>query len=115
MDPADRNDLPAQNGRGWGDLSRRAFLRRGTLAAAAVGVVGSVPGLSGLLAGGAAEAPAVETGASEAEADVGALTQPLLAHVKDLSTGEISLFQGEQEIVIRNPAIARSLFTAARH
>ena len=40
--------------------------------------------------------------------------QPLLAHVKDLSTGEISLFQGEREVVIRDPALARRLFSAAR-
>ena len=106
---------PPSAGRGWGDLSRRAFLLRSTVAAAAVGVAGSVPGLSGLLAGTASEAPAVETGATEAEAEAGALAQPLLAQVKDLSTGEISLFHGEQEVVIRNPAIARSLFSAVRH
>jgi hypothetical protein len=34
--------------------------------------------------------------------------------VKDLGSGEISLFQGEQETVVRNPALARQLFTAVR-
>ena len=94
-------------------LSRRAFLRKGTVAAAAVGVAGTVlPGLSGLLASGASEAPAVEPAASEVEGDAGALTQPLVAHVKDLGTGEISLFQGEREVVLRDPALARRLLSA---
>jgi hypothetical protein len=115
MGATDDVSKPSAAASGWGDLSRRAFLLRGTVAAAAVGVAGSVPGLSGLLAGSAAEAPALETGASEAEVEAGGLSQPLLAQVKDLSTGEISLFHGEQEVVIRNPAIARSLFSAVRH
>jgi hypothetical protein len=102
------------SGSGWSALSRRAFLRRGTVTAAAVGVVASVPGLSSLLIGGTAEAPALETGAGEVEADAGGLSEPLLAQVKDLHTGEISLLQGEREVVIRNPAVARSLYTAAR-
>jgi hypothetical protein len=84
------------------------------LTAAAVGVAGSVPGLSSLLVSGSSEAPAVAPGASEVESDAGALTQPLVAQVKDLGTGEISLFQGEQEVVVRDPALARRLFAAAR-
>ena len=114
MNPSEGADATEPSG-GWREgFSRRTFLRRGTLAAAAVGVVGSVPGLSGLLVGGAAEAPAAESAATEAEGDLGALSEPLLAHVKDLGTGEISLFQGEQETVVRNPALARQLFTAVR-
>jgi hypothetical protein len=35
-----------------------------------------------------------------------------LAHIRDLSTGEITLFQGEQEFVVRDPALARQLFAA---
>jgi hypothetical protein len=96
-------------------MSRRAFLVRGTVTAATVGAVASVPGLSGLLTVGETEAPAVEsetTATAAAEADVGSLAQPLVAHVKDLQTGEISLFQGQQEVVVRNPALARQLFSA---
>jgi hypothetical protein len=114
MSPIEEADAAESSG-GWREgFSRRAFLRRGTLAAAAVGVIGTVPGLSGLLVGGAAEAPAAESAATEAEGDVGPLTEPLVAHVKDLGTGEISLFQGEQETVVRNPALARQLFSGIR-
>jgi hypothetical protein len=100
-------------GSGWSPFSRRTFLRRGTVTAAAVGMIATVPGLSGFLMGASAEAPAVEAGTGEAEADAGELSQPLLAHIKDLRTGEISLLQGEREILIRNPGLARSLFAAA--
>jgi hypothetical protein len=108
-------DAESQPASGWfRDLSRRTFLRRGTVAAAALGVVSSVPGLSGLLAGSASEAPAVESGAAQAEGSVGNLAEPLLAHVKDVNTGEISLFHGETEVVVRDPALARRLMSAAR-
>jgi hypothetical protein len=46
--------------------------------------------------------------------DSGLLSEPLVAHVKDLSTGEISLFQGEREVLVRSPALARGLMSAAR-
>jgi len=110
MDESDDVTVPAR----LSGLSRRAFLAKGSLTAAAVGVAGSLPGLGGLLAGGAAEAPAAETGAAELEGDAAALEQPLLAHVRDLSTGEISLFQGEREVVVRDPALARRLVSAVR-
>jgi hypothetical protein len=100
---------------GWrGSLSRRSFLHRGAFTAAAVAVAGSVPGLSGLVASTAPDAPAVDAGASEAADEGGALTEPLVAQVKDLTTGEISLFQGEREVVVRSPALARSLLSAAQ-
>ena len=100
---------------GWrGSLSRRNFLRRGTFTAAAVAVASSVPGISTLVGSTAADAPAVDTGVSDAADDSGDLTEPLVAHVKDLNTGEISLFQGERELVVHSPALARSLASAAR-
>ncbi len=101
-------------GRWLGDLSRRAFLRRGTVGAAAAGVLASVPGLSGLLSTGSSEVPAVEGDLAGTESGVGTLSEPLVAHVKDLGTGEISLFRGAQEIVVRDPALARRLLAATR-
>ena len=95
-------------------LSRRNFLRRGTFTAAAVAVASSVPGISTLVATTSADAPAVDTGVSEAADDSGALTEPLVAQLKYLGTGEISLFQGEREVVVHSPALARSLMSAAR-
>ena len=111
-EPCDERSHPAE---GWrGSLSRRTFLRRGTFTAATVAAVSSVPGLTGLLASTESEAPAVDTGVSDAEDESGALSEPLVAQVKDARTGEISLFQGEREVVVRSPALARSLLSAAR-
>jgi len=111
----DPRELSAQGTEGWrGSLSRRNFLRRGTFTAAAVAVAGSVPGLSGVVAGTTANAPTVEAGVNDVEDDAGVLSEPLVAQVKDVTTGEISLFQGEREVVVRIPALARSLLSAAR-
>jgi hypothetical protein len=112
MDSSEHDGSPGKAGL-LGDLSRRAFITRGSITAAAVGFAAAVPGLSGLVAGSASEAPALDGGAAEAESGTVSLAQPLLAQVKDLSTGEISLFQGEQEIVVRNPALARQILAAA--
>jgi len=104
----------AEQTNSWrGNLSRRSFLHRGALTAAAVAVAGSVPGLSGLVASTAPEAPALDAGVNEA-GDSDALTEPLVAQVKDLTTGEMSLFQGEREVVVRLPALAQSLLAAAQ-
>jgi hypothetical protein len=89
-------------------------LRRGTFTAAAVAVAGSVPGISTLIATTSADAPALDTGLTDAADGGGALTEPLVAQVKNLNTGEISLFQGEREVTVRSPALARSLMSATR-
>lgn len=95
-------------------VTRRTFLRGTTLTAAAVGVTGGMPGLSGLLAAGSPAAPVLEEGTIETEGDVGELSTPLIAHIKDLSTGEISVFQGEREVVIHDSTLARRLVSSAR-
>jgi hypothetical protein len=112
----DRGDEAASQPGGFRTgLSRRNFLRRGTFTAAAIAVASSVPGISTFVATTTtADAPAIDSGVSEAADDSGALTEPLVAQVKDLSTGEISLFQGEREVVVRSPSLARSLMSAAR-
>ena len=111
----DPSDVSEQGIEGWrGSLSRRNFLRRGTFTAAAVAVAGSVPGLSTLVAGTTASAPTVEAGVDDVGDDAGALSEPLIAQVKDVTTGEMSLFQAEREVVVRIPELARSLLSAAR-
>jgi nitrous oxide reductase len=114
MSDSPLEDKDQSDDEGPGSLSRRSFLHRGAFTAAAVAVAGSVPALSGLVAGTAPEAPAVDAGVNEAADDSGALTEPLVAQLKDLTTGEISLFQGEREVVVRSPELARSLLSAAQ-
>jgi hypothetical protein len=115
-DPGDAGCEPQSGGGQFqsAGLSRRKFIHRGTLTAAAVGVATSVPGWSGLLTSGVASAPAAEEDATQVDGEMGAVSQPLFAQVKDLSTGEISVFQGEREVIIRDTAVANRLFSAAR-
>jgi len=96
-------------------VSRRTFLGRGTLAVAAAGVLSSVPGLSGLLTSAEADGPAVDAGAGDAGAAAGGdLAEPLVAHVRDVTTGEISVFNGTREVVVRDPQLAGRLVRAVR-
>jgi hypothetical protein len=94
-------------------LSRRSFLTKGSLVVAAGGMVGAVPGLGSLLQVTEAEAPEVDGAATDAEI-AASNSAPLVAHVKDLQSGEISLYQGENHITYRDPALAARLFRAAR-
>ena len=93
-------------------LSRRAFITRGSVAVAAAGVVASIPGLPSALAIGESEAPAAEPAIADAAA--GTMTEPIVAHVHDLATGEISVYSGTQEVMVRDPGLAHRLFNASR-
>jgi hypothetical protein len=52
--------------------------------------------------------------AGSAVGESGVLTETLVAHVKDLQSGEISLFIGEREITYSDPKLAAVLHQAAR-
>jgi len=93
------------------ELSRRVFLARSSVAVAAAGLATALPGLSPGLATAEDEAPAVESGSA---GEAGAMTEPLVAHVRDLASGEIGLFSGTREVVFRDPGLANRLFNASR-
>ena len=95
-------------------LSRRSFLGRSSLALAAGGIATALPGLGSILEAAPAEAPEVESAASEGEAAAADLNGPMIAHVKDLRTGEISLYQDEREVSFKDPGLAARLFRASR-
>jgi hypothetical protein len=52
-------------------------------------------------------------GSSEADPSE-ELTEPLIAHVRDLSTGEITVYMGENEYTYRDQQLASRLFRATR-
>jgi hypothetical protein len=92
-------------------LSRRMFLMRGSMAVAAAGVVTTMPLLSEVAAG----PPASEAASTASDLPAGfQMSEALVAHVKDLGSGDISLFVGEREVAIKDPALARALFHATR-
>jgi len=92
-------------------LSRRMFLKRGSMAVAMAGVATSMPLLSEVAAGPSAS----EAASTTSEVPEGfKLTEALVAHVRDLGSGDIRLFVGERQIEVKDPALARALFHASR-
>jgi len=92
-------------------LSRRLFLKRGSLAVAMAGVATSMPLLSEVAAG----PPASDAATSAAEIPEGfQVSESVVAHVRDLSSGEINLFVGERQIVLNDPALAHAIIRATR-
>lgn len=96
-------------------VSRRSFLRNSGLAVAGAGVMSQIPFLSGLVGASEADVPAA-TDAATVGTDAGSasLVQPLVAHVRDLTTGEIGIFNGTREVVVNDPQLAARLFHAGR-
>jgi hypothetical protein len=86
-------------------VSRRAFISRGSVALALAGAMAALPGLGAILK---PPRSALTDGAIQA------VGQPLVAHVRNAATGEISFMVGTQKIVIRDTDLAARLFQAAR-
>jgi hypothetical protein len=89
-------------------ISRRVFLRRGSMVAGAAAAFATVPGLSALLTSGEADGPELGGAAEGGEAAVGA-SEPVVAHVVNAASGEINLYQGTQMVTARSPALAQAL------
>jgi hypothetical protein len=94
------------------NVSRRGLLRNGSLAVVGVGLVGAVP------AGLAPKAPDASAADRSPASDSAALPTgasldgPLVAHVKNLSTGEIGVYMGTSEVTFRDPHLAAKLYRA---
>jgi hypothetical protein len=86
------------------DLTRRGFLRNSSIGMALAGALAVVPGLATILR---LPAPTI-AGATLST------TEPLVAHVRDLSTGEISLLVGTDHVIQRDRELAARLYAAAR-
>ena len=89
--------------------SRRAFLRRTSVAVGAGGAVAAVPGLRAIL--GSTPTPTAESTAADLVKGT-SLGEPLVAHVRDVATGEIDLFVGTEQITYRDPQLAARLAKA---
>lgn len=94
------------------NLNRRDFLKGGSMAVVAAGVVSAMPVMPALVSAAETEGPAAETVATQAEAL--SMAEPLVARVNDLTTGAMSLFVGSNEITYNDPQLAARLFRAAQ-
>ncbi|MGH9129134.1 MAG: twin-arginine translocation signal domain-containing protein [Acidimicrobiales bacterium] len=97
-------------------LSRRNFLKRGSVAVAGAGALVTVPIttlLPDVMGSGEAAVPAAETTAADLSGG-GAVGDTLIAHVRNLGTGEISIMRGLQEVTIHDPQTAARIAGAIR-
>ncbi len=90
-------------------LTRRVFFRRTTASMATLGVLAAAPILAPDLAA-ISEDPEVVTN----DLSGVALTDTLIAHVRDLATGEVALMVGTQEIIYRDPDLVMRLIRAVQ-
>lgn len=91
-------------------LSRRSFIKAATVTVAAGGAAAALP------AGGASASTELSDRATKA-LDLAATAAPaegLVAHVKDVKTGEVSLYVGTREVNVRDRHVAALLFAATK-
>jgi hypothetical protein len=86
------------------DLSRRRFLTHTSIGIAFAGALAVVPGVATAL-----KLPAPSTGGAQAMS-----SEPLVAHVRDLASGEIALLVGTEQVISRDRDLAARLYAAAR-
>jgi hypothetical protein len=86
------------------NVSRRAFLSRASLSVVLAGAAAAVPGL-----GAVVRLPA----APGTTPDLPLVAEPLVAHVRDLASGELSLMVGTDHVVLRDANLAARLYGAA--
>jgi hypothetical protein len=98
------------------EFTRRAFLKTSSAAVVAAGALAAAPGLPAAVGALESTGPADAGAADTAVADSGAVSmgEPVIAHVRDLATGEIGLFTGTREITVLDPSLAVRLLRAAR-
>jgi hypothetical protein len=86
-------------------LTRKGFLGKTSMGAAAIGAIVSVPGLAHVTEADAA--PELKLRPED-------LAGPLVAHVRNFKTGEIAVMVGTREIVYRDPQFVKRLLKAAK-
>jgi hypothetical protein len=86
-------------------LTRRTFLSRGSIGVAIAGGLSVVPILSTIL----------KAQPKRTVVDMGSMsTDPLVAHVRDMTRGEMSLMVGADKVVVHDIDLASRLYAAAR-
>lgn len=85
-----------------GGLSRRSFLKKTAMGAAAVAAMAAVPSILKVTENAAAGLPAGDPGA------------PLMAYVKDASQGTVVVMWGTKEFVAKDTALVSRLATYTR-
>ena len=91
-----------------GKLTRRTFLARASVAAAAAtGGAAALTSLASSAIPAAAAAPTTRTGKATRR-------DALVAHVRNISTGEVAVLMGTREVVYRDRALVARLLGVVR-
>src|SRR3984893_10523761 len=94
------------------ELTRRRFLHTSVLGAAALGAAATLPGCSS--AGtDSATAALTATGTGTTSAPNPTFNAPVVAVIRDFSTGEIAVYQGNREIRYHDQNVLQSIIKAA--
>jgi hypothetical protein len=88
------------------ESTRRNFLIASGAGAAAVGVAAALPSTASAVAAG-------KQAAGKSQPSTPANAEPLVAHVGDPSTGTLSLFVADRELVLHDPDLVARLTSAA--
>jgi hypothetical protein len=90
-------------------IDRRRFLLQSGAAVAAVGVATAVPA-------GAADALSKSRKGGRGVSLPGdaTLDEPVVAHLRNLRTGEVAIFKGHTEVTVKDKRLAAALFHASR-
>lgn len=97
-------------------FTRRTFLKTSSAAMVAAGALATTPALPAAVGALEATGPS-DAGAADAaltDADATSLGEPLIAHIRDLASGEIGVFAGTREITVLDPVLAARLARAIR-
>ena len=86
------------------NLTRRSFLKQTSVSLSTLGLLSFLP----------ASAATPHSQVTTPERSAAALCDPVIAHVTNVATGEISLFVGVREITFRDPQLVARLLEAAR-
>lgn len=89
-------------------LTRRGFIGQTTASVATIGILATVPTL-------AATPEMTDTLAADtaaAELSTTSLAEPLVAHVSDLASGEVTIMVGAREVILRDTDLVMRLLKA---
>lgn len=86
-------------------VSRRAFVKRASIGAAAAGALAATAPMLGRSHPTATPAPSADQPAP--------LPDPVIAHVRNLATGEVDLYVGTRHVAVRDHSLANQLTRAA--
>jgi hypothetical protein len=88
------------------DLTRRRFLTHTSIGVAFAGALALVPGMATVLK--------LPVAAPKAGAGTAIAGGPLVAHVRDLASGEIAFLVGSERFIVRDRELAVRLHSAAQ-